>query len=125
MNDTLLMSGLECLRNLMRNLERFFRGNRSAFDALGQRFAFDKLHHQEVAAINFLYAVNRCDIRMIQGCQDAGFTLESRNTIGIVAERFGKELDRDTTSQLRIGSLIDIAHSAGSDVTSDLVMCEF
>ena len=61
---------------------------------------------------------------MIQRCQYPRFTLESCNTLGIVAERFRKKLDCDTAAQLGIGGLIHITHSTGSDVIGDLVMCQ-
>lgn len=41
-----------------------------------------------------------------------------------MAEGFGKELDRDTAAELRVGGLIHVSHATRPDVTRDLVMCE-
>src|SRR5262245_60051414 len=62
---------------------------------------------------------------MVQRRQHARFTLESRNTFGIVAERFRETLDRNTAAELRVVGLIYVTHSAGSNVTCDFVVCEF
>jgi hypothetical protein len=42
---------------------------------------------------------------VIQRGENSRFTLESRNTLRIVAERFGKKLDGDTAAELRICGL--------------------
>jgi hypothetical protein len=42
-----------------------------------------------------------------------------------VAEDFGQEFDRDTATQLCVGSLIDVAHAARTETTRDFVVCEF
>src|SRR5262245_44219316 len=62
---------------------------------------------------------------MIQRCQYTRFTLESCNTFGIVAESVRKKLNGDTAPQFCVGGLIHIAHTARSNVTRDLVVCEF
>jgi len=43
----------------------------------------------------------------------------------IASKLFWKKLDGNRPPKLRIGSLIHLAHTARSKVTSDLVMCEF
>jgi hypothetical protein len=40
-DDAFLVRGIERLRDLMRNGQRFLHGNRAAADALGQRVAVD------------------------------------------------------------------------------------
>ena len=45
--------------------------------------------------------------------------------VRIVRKGFGKELDRDTAAQLRVGGLIHLSHAACSQVAGDFVMCEF
>ena len=51
MNDSFLTGRLECLRDLVRDLQRLFKRNRSSRDALGERFALDKLHYEEMLAV--------------------------------------------------------------------------
>jgi hypothetical protein len=64
------------------------------------------------------------DVGMIQRCKHAGFTLETRYTLRILRECFGEKFDRDTAAQFRVGRLIDLAHTACSQVTGNLVMRE-
>jgi hypothetical protein len=78
-----------------------------------------------MAAVDFFKPVDRRNARMIQERQYTGFPLESSNALGIVAERFRKKLNCDTTAELYVGSLVTSPYSARPNVTSDLVMCEF
>jgi hypothetical protein len=47
-----------------------------------------------------------------------------RGAVGVVCEGFREKFDRNTAAQLRVGPLVDVAHTARSDVTGDLVVCE-
>src|SRR5262249_31632020 len=119
------MRVLQCLAYLLSNLQRFIYRDRSSFDALGQRFSTNEFHHEELPVARFFQSMYGGDSRMIQRRQHAGFTLESRNTLGIVTECFREEFDGDTAAQLGIGGLIYVAHATRPDVTVDLVMCQF
>ena len=61
---------------------------------------------------------------MVQRRQHARFTLEPRDALAVVAERFREELDGDGAPQLRVGGLIDLAHAAGTEMAGDLVVRE-
>src|SRR5262245_33045900 len=61
---------------------------------------------------------------MIQRREHAGFTLESRHTLAIMAERFREKLDCDVPAELRIGGLVDVTHAACPQVAGDFVVCE-
>jgi hypothetical protein len=78
-----------------------------------------------VAAVDFLQSVDRSDVGMIQRRQHARFTLESRHALAVTTERFRKKLDRNIAAELRVGGLVNVAHAARSEVTRDLVVCEF
>ncbi len=52
------------------------------------------------------------------------FTLEPGNAFGITREGLRKKFDRDTTAQLRVGGLIDVAHSARSEMARHVVVGE-
>src|SRR5262245_63398502 len=99
MNDSFLMRVLQRLGNLLRNGQGLSNWNRAALDRIGQCFSSDQLHHEKVAAVDFLQSVNCGDVRMIQRCQYPCLTLETRNTFGIVAECFRKELDGNTAAE--------------------------
>ena len=58
---------------------------------------------------------------MIQGCEDLGFPLESREAIGIIGERIRQDFDRDVAPQLRIAGPIHFTHGARADRPDDFV----
>ena len=51
-----------------------------------ERRPFDELHYQRAKAAAFLEAVDRRDVRMIQGCQQPRLTRESRKAFRIAGE---------------------------------------
>ena len=55
-------------------------------DAIRQRRSLDEFHHERPHAVRFFRAVNRRDVRMIERGEDLGFTLESRQPLGIASE---------------------------------------
>jgi len=57
--------------------------------------------------------------------QNMSFALKARQTFGIESKRGGKQLDGNAAAQLRVSGLVNLAHTARSDMTRDLVMCEF
>jgi len=44
-----------------------------------------------------------------------------RHAIGIGEKQFGKDLDRDVASELRVGRAIHLTHAAGAKGGDDLV----
>ena len=46
MDDSFLVSDFERLADVLGNIESFLNRNRSACDAVGQRFALDKFEHE-------------------------------------------------------------------------------
>src|SRR5262245_58322078 len=55
------------------------------------------------------------DVRMIQGREDFGLALESRQPLVIAGDVGRQDFDRDVALQLRIARSIDFAHSAGAE----------
>ena len=68
----------------------------------------------------FLEAVDAADVRVIQGCEDLRFPLESREAIGIGRERLRQNLYRDVALQLRVAGPIHFAHAARRRVSRRL-----
>ena len=66
MDDPLLVRRLERLGDLLRDRQRLVDGNRPPRDPIGERRAFDQLHHQRVHAAGILEAVDLRDVRMIE-----------------------------------------------------------
>ena len=87
MDDPLLVRGFERLRDLLRDGQGFVERQGSARDALRQIVTFDELHHERGHAPAFFEAVDRGDVRMIQGREHFRFALKTREPIGIDRER--------------------------------------
>src|SRR5262249_25266883 len=89
MNDALLVSGFEGLRDLCGDRQCEIEWNRSLLDSIRQRWPFHEFEHQGPNAIGFLQSVDRSDVRMIQRGEELGFRLESRETVRIAGEDLG------------------------------------
>ena len=72
----------------------------------------------------FFEAVDRGDVRMIQGGEHFRFALEARQPIGVGGERGRQDLDRDLALELRVGRPIHLAHAAFADRRGDVVDAE-
>ena len=83
---------------------------------------FDQLEDQRAIAIGLFDAVNRPDVRMIDGREDAGFTLEPRATIRILEKGSGQDLDRDVATEFRVLGAVDLTHATGAEAFDDLVV---
>jgi hypothetical protein len=55
------------------------------------------------------------DVLVIEGRQNLGFALKSRQTIGVSRDIGGQDLDRDLSLQLGIARAIHLAHPACSE----------
>ena len=68
MNNGLFVSSFKRLRNLKRDSKRLLNRNRSLTDPFGQRLAVDILEHECQTDAGFLDAIDRGNVRVIQGC---------------------------------------------------------
>lgn len=62
---------------------------------------------------------------MIQRRKNLSFTLETRQTIGIVCECVGENFDSNVPAQIRVPRPIDLPHAALSDGRQDFESAEF
>jgi hypothetical protein len=65
-------------------MKRLVEGNRTARDAIGERFAFDPLHDQIVSARVLFEPMEGRDVPMVQRGKQARLALESGKTLGVV-----------------------------------------
>ena len=95
MNNTFLVGCCESFTNVPGDRECVFDWNRTTSNAIGQRFAFDKLEHEVSQPIRLLDVVDAGDVWMVQRCQQFSFTLKSAHPLAITRELIGQNLDRD------------------------------
>ena len=93
-------------------------------DALRQIVAFDEFHHEGGHAPAVFEAVDRGDVRMVQGGEHFRFALKTREPIGIGRERRRQDLDRDLALEFRVGRPIHLPHAAFADRRGDVVDAE-
>lgn len=75
-------------------------------------------------AVRFVEAVNRADVWMIQRRQRVRFAPEARHALGVVRERFGKNLEGNVAIEFGVARAIDLAHATGAEQCQDLVGAE-
>jgi hypothetical protein len=123
-DDALLVGGLERIRNLSGNQERFGDRNRTLCDSVGERRPVDELHDERRCGACLLETVNRGDVRMIQRGEDFGFAPEPAEALDIRRELIRKHFDGDSPLQIRIAGAVDLAHPAFAELSGDFVWAE-
>lgn len=77
MNYSLLMSLVQRIGNFGGVPQRLVDGERSFLQSLGERFSFEKLHHQIVNTLLFTNIMENTDIRVIERRNHSSFTFEA------------------------------------------------
>ena len=91
---------------------------------LRERWPFDELHDERRRWTGLLEAVDRCDVRMIEGGKQFCFALEPREPLAVARDRHGQHLDRHRALQVRIDGAIHLTHAADADLRGDFVRTE-
>ena len=123
-NDPALVRRLERLRDLPREIDRFGEGQPSSLQALGQILAGDQLHREEAMALVLMEAVDRCDVRMVEGGQDLGLPLEASESLGTLGERRREEFQRNLPVELGVSGAPDFAHASRPQGAENLERAE-
>ena len=109
MDDAFVVRGFHGFGHLQKERDCFVDCDRTSLDARLEGFALDELHHQKANAIRCLEAVEGRDPRMIQRSKKPRLALEPRQALFVSRERFGKDFDRDFTTELGVAGPIDFA----------------
>ena len=87
-----------------------------------ERHAIQKLHGDEGLPVLLANVVNGADVGMIQSRGRLGFALKARQSLRILGDIVGKELQRDEAMQPRVFRLIDDTHATAAQLLNDLIM---
>ena len=91
---------------------------------IGQRLAFEVLHHQEVDAVVMADVEQRADAGMAE-CRDGpGLAREALLRLRVADPCRGQHLDGDHAVEPGVVGLVDLAHATGPDRRGDLVWTE-
>jgi hypothetical protein len=91
---------------------------------LRERLALDEFHDDGSYVAGFLEAVDLRDVGVIELREHLRFALEARESLGVVRERVGEDLDRDVAVELGVVGAIDLAHPAFAQQRDDLIRAE-
>ena len=121
MNDVFTVRGIEPGGKLFRDLDRVTEWNRSTPQPICEGLALDELEDQRRDAVLLLDAINRGDVRMIDGGQRSRFAIESRKSIAIGLKSLRQNFDGDVSTELRIARSVDFAHPAFAQLREDVI----
>ena len=83
------------VRNLDRELQHLIQREWAFLQALGQRLAFQILHHEEVNSILMPDVVEGADMRMVQAGNRSCFALQSFAQVRLIGKMRRQNFDRD------------------------------
>jgi len=72
--------------------------------------------------IGLVNLVDRADVRVVQRGGSLGFPLEAAESLCVVGEFVGKELQSDVTTKLDVFRLIHDTHTPAADLAENAVM---
>src|SRR5688572_1716945 len=117
MNDAEAMCFLEHVANLRRDLDRARRCETSfARKHLGECFAFDKFHHDEVTAVGQVSGVeDHRSVWMVQLRHRARFAQKTICNVGVAGKFALDDLDCYGPIESEVGGEVNSSHAAGPD----------
>ena len=124
MNNAVIVCRDQRISDLPGVLQCIVHTKRAHGDAVVERLTLDVLHDQEVRAVLVADIVQGADVGMVETGNGVGFTTEARQPLRITGEVFRKDLDGDGPSETGVGSLVDFAHPARTDLADDLIWAQ-
>ena len=79
-------------------------------------------HGDEGSPIVLVNLVDRADVRMVQSGRSLGFPLETAESLRVVGEFVGQELQGDVATELEVLRLVDHTHAPAADPLEDAVV---
>ena len=92
---TVGVCGVQRIRNLDGQRKQDFQFQRTPCNAVLQRRALQKLHHDEGLAVLLPDLMNRADIRMVQSRGRLRLALKAGQRLGVMSNFVRQELQRD------------------------------
>ena len=107
---------VQAVAELLRDLARARGGERAiAAHERAQVVARDIAHHEVGAPLGDADAVNRHDVRMLDGARRARLAQEALAALGILDELGRDHLERDVAVELDLPRAVDDSHAAPPD----------
>ena len=116
MHDALVVGDIERIGNLDSDVEDLIQRKRMAVDLLGEAFAFEQLHGDEVLPIALLDGVDGADVGMVQPGGGARLLLEPLQSVCVPLEVAGQEFQRHVAAQPAVLGFVHYSHAAGAQL---------
>ncbi len=120
MKDAVLVGVLECPGDLTRERQRFRGRDGPRRHALGERRAFQQLHHQGAPAGALLLTIEDSDVRVLEGREQLRLALEPRQSLGVAREGLADQLQGDVAPEANVAGAPDLTHPARTERGHDL-----
>src|SRR5215510_7102981 len=120
MNDSVLVRSFKGLTNLPRDIESVPYGQAALLQPFCQRLSFNELEDQTLRAFEFHEVIDRCNVGVIQGCQQLRFPLGTTDTFSVLRKLVRQHLDCDIATQFYVACPINVSHAARSEERDNL-----
>ena len=107
-----------------RNLEKLVQRKSVFLDKLGEGFAVNELHREEVDACLFFDREDLNDVGVIERRDSLGFALEPRSTLVAFGQLGRENFESDLAVELGVLGQVDLALYARADLFKDVVVGE-
>ena len=121
-DDALRMCRVESIGNLDAQIEYCVDLQGFAIDHVPERLPLQQFHRDEGSPIDFIDFIDRTDVRMVQGGRSLRLPLETAESMYVVGEFVGKELQGDVATEFQVFGFKNYPHTATADLAVDAVM---
>ena len=122
MDDPLRVRRVQRIAHLNPEVQKCFGLERSGSDKLLERLALQQLHRHERLALELTNVVNRADVGVVERGSRLGFAAEALQSLLIVRQSLGQELEGDEAIEARVLRLIHYPHAAATELFEDTIM---
>ena len=121
-DDALRVGSIESVGYLDRERKQRVSFQRAAGDHVLQREAVEKLHGDEALAFVLADFVDGADVRMVQRGSGAGLAAKTFESLWVLRDVVGEELEGDKAAQGGVLGLVNNAHPAAAQFFDDAIV---
>ena len=122
MDDALRVCRVEGIGNLDAQIEHRLDPQRLASNPVPECLPLQQFHGDERASVDLVDFVDSANVRVVQRRRGFGLALEAAESLCVMGEFVGKELQGDVATELQVFRLIHHTHAPAADPAEDAVM---
>ncbi len=124
MDDPAFVGGPHRVGQRNGNLEQLRQRQAAGRDEVAERPALDEFHREEVNPVRLLDAVERDDVRVVEGGDGLGLAPEAMEPVGIGRGLRRERLQRHHAAQLKVLGGVDVPHAAVAEGPHDAIVLQ-